>query len=107
MHHCITKKWRKTMKHINLKKAVEKHAPVHCLKESDKQPYYYAQLEGIIISWFTPFYERESAVCVNVRHKEDKHDFVSDYHAGAYYDTIKSAIKALNYKYNLNRGIAQ
>ena len=82
------------MKHINLKKAVEKYAIVEEYKHGCS-PGYIAECEGILISWFTPAYSRDCAHCVNVRHVSDKHDWQSDYHAGSYYDTIKSAIDAL------------
>lgn len=65
--------------------------------------YVYEALSEIITSnyfnQFATYYDPDSATCVNVRHVSDKHDFVSDYHAGSYYDTIKSAINALTYNF--------
>lgn len=89
------------MKHINLKKAVEKYATVEEYKHG-ASPGYKAECQGMVISWFTPYYSPETATCVNVRHVDDKHDFVSDYHAGSYYCTIKGAINALTYNLRKN-----
>lgn len=82
------------MKHENLKKAVEKFAKVTEYQHG-ASPGYMAECNGMVITWFTAFYTRDEASCVNVRHVNDKHDFQSDYHGGCYYDTIKSAIRAL------------
>jgi hypothetical protein len=84
------------MKHVNLKKAVEKFGVV-TRYEHGKSRAYTAEVEGCIITWIIPYYTPEEAACVNVRHKDDQRDWVSDYHAGSYYDTIKSAINALTY----------
>jgi len=84
------------MKHINLKKAVEKFAGVEPY-EHGKTRAYVARFEGMVITWITPYYAPDEAHCVNVRHENDKHDWCSDYHAGSYYDTIKSSVRALTY----------
>lgn len=86
------------MKHVNLRRAVERYVGVDEYKHGNS-PGYKAEFEGMVISWFTTYYDPDSATCVNVRHVSDKHDFASDYHAGSYYDTIKSAINALTYNF--------
>jgi len=86
------------MKHKNLLKSVEKYAQVSQY-EHGKTPAFRAEFCGYIITWLTPYYVPDEAHCVNVRHVDDKHDWVSDYHAGSYYDTIKSAIEALTYNF--------
>ena len=91
------------MKHVNLKKAVEKFSTIEEFKYGNS-PCYKAKFKGMIISWVTTYYDRESASCVNVRHIDDKHDFTSDYHAGFYYDTIKGAINALTYNLRKEEG---
>lgn len=84
------------MKHLNLKKAVEKFAVVKQFERSGS-PSFMAECDGYLITWFTEYYRPDDATCVNVRHVDDKHDLNSDYHAGSYYDTIKSAVRALTY----------
>jgi hypothetical protein len=87
------------MKHVNLKKAVEKYAEVTCLKENERNPIYKAELDGIIIRWSTTWYSKDDAELVRVHHAHDKDEWVSDYCAGSFYDTIKSAIEAFTYNY--------
>lgn len=94
------------MKHINLKKAVEKYVTVNCVKLHSRNPQYHAEFEGMVISWFTSYYSPDEASCVNVRHKDDNHDLMSDYHAGSFYYTIKSAIGALTYNLRQKQGAA-
>lgn len=93
-------KRRRQMRHINLKRAVEKFASVKQYMHGNTNAYT-AEVMGYVITWLTPYYTPEEAHCVNVRRSCDKNDWVSDYHAGAYYDTIKSAIRALTF--NLNK----
>lgn len=97
-------KHEETMKHKNLKKVVENYAPV----VSDihgKNTTYSAQLQGIIISWTVTWYSPEEASLVRVRHSNDNDEWTSDYCAGTFYDTIKSAITAFTYKYNLKKTV--
>lgn len=89
------------MKHKNLKKAVEKYAIVKQYSPG-RSPDFMAEVEGMVISWFVAHYEPDVATCVNVRSVNDHHDFQSDYHAGSYYYTIKSAINALTYNLRKN-----
>jgi hypothetical protein len=89
------------MKHERLKKAVEKYAPIE--EVLGKCNYYSARFMNRIISWHVSWYEKEDGLAslVRVRHIDDKDDFVSDYHAGSYFDTIKSAIR--NFTYDLHK----
>ena len=89
------------MKHLNLKKAVEKFAKIEQY-EHGKCPAYRAKCNGYIISWHIPYYTPDEASCVRVYHENDKDDICSDYFAGSFYDTIKSAVNALTY--NLRKG---
>lgn len=85
------------MKHTNLRKAIEKYAPVEA--KLGKNDHYMARLGNYLISWHVSWYEKEdqTASLVRVRHVNDKDELISDYHAGSYYDTIKSAVRALTY----------
>ena len=90
------------MKHENLKKAVEKYAEVSQYTHG-VSPAYTAEVSGYVISWYTGHWAPERADCVRIRRANDKDDWCSDYHAGSYYDTIKSAIAALTYNLNNER----
>ena len=87
------------MKHANLRKAVEKFAMVE--EKLGKNDHYLARCGNQVISWYISWYEKDSQECslVRVRGVEDTDDISSDYIAGAFYDTIKSAIHALTYDF--------
>lgn len=91
------------MKHENLKKAVEKFAPVNLVEGKNNS--YCSRFMNQVITWHVTWYEKEDnrASLVKVRRCDDKDDFQSDYHAGAYYDTIKSAIES--FTYDLQEGV--
>jgi len=63
---------------------------------------FYATCEGQVISWFVQKHDPIQAICLKVLSENDKDDFQSDYHAGAYYDTIKSANQS--FTWNIQKG---
>lgn len=93
------------MKSNNLKRAVEKFAPVEV--KLGKNDYYCSRLGNHIISWHVSWYEKEEqeASLVRVRHVNDKDEIQSDYMGGSFYDTIKSAIWA--FSWDLHKGVTK
>ena len=77
------------MKHMNLKKKVEKYAPVE--KRGANQ--FVASFLNQVIEWRTEFYDETEVSLLRVRRISDKDELVSDYCAGSFYDTIKSAMR--------------
>jgi hypothetical protein len=86
------------MRHDRLKKAVEKYAEVKSyFDDRNCTTSFHAVLEGNVIRWFIEEHDPIRVICLNVRSETDKDEFQSDYHAGCYHDTIKSAISSFTY----------
>lgn len=83
------------MKSKNVEKAVQRYAKVKCLITASGAKNYIARLGFKEITWLVCSFETETdeVTLLKVRHINDKDDFQSDYHAGFFFDTIKSAIK--------------
>lgn len=85
------------MKSVNLKRAVEKFASVEV--RLGKNDYYCSTLCGYVISWHVSWYEKDDQIAslVRVRHCSDQDEIQSDYVAGSFYETIRSAVEAFTY----------
>lgn len=91
------------MRHDRLKKAVEKFAEIK--NTSGRRDKFYAEFKGYTIEWFTQSFDHENASTPYVRKTHLKDCLLSDYNAGNFYYTIKSAIAA--FTYNLKKeGVA-
>lgn len=80
------------MKITNLIKRLEK-AGMKIEQNSNGQ--YYCQSSTRVCSFYKNGGDSDQAICVNIRRINDHHDYMSDYHAGFFVDTIKDAIKYL------------
>lgn len=79
------------MRHDRLKKAVEKYSAVHKVEGRNDQ--FYSDFFGKMILWSTRSFDPSEVCVVRVRRKSDQDEIISDYSAGEFHDTIKSAIK--------------
>lgn len=91
------------MKHASVEKAVSKYAKVESRKDGAGNMWYWAVTKEREISWIVSWYEDGEASCLRVRGLNDHDDYMSDYHAGSYFDTIKSAVNS--FTYHLRKGV--
>jgi hypothetical protein len=89
------------MRHDRLKKAVEKYAEVK--NKPGRADQFFAEFNGETIEWSLRSFDKENVNSPYVRRTLMKDDIVSDYFAGDFYYTIKSAIKS--FTAGLNRDI--
>lgn len=82
------------MKSSNLIKKVSKISLINQRVDIGNNVWFSAQTKHRVIEWHVSWndVQEDVASCVRVRSINDHDDLVSDYNAGCYYDTIKSAM---------------
>jgi hypothetical protein len=80
-------------KHMKLKNLIKSLEKASLKIEQNRNGQYYCMSENRVCSFYKNGGDSDQAICVNIRRKNDHHDFNSDYHAGFFVDTIKDAVR--------------